>query len=313
MEGIPLPPKHTGDLLQEVVAQARALPNEGAVADYIPALAEVDPEQLGIAVVELDGQVHTAGDADVLFSIQSISKVFGLTLAMERMGDNLWERVRMEPSGQAFNSIMQLEWEHGIPRNPFINAGAIVVADTLVSRYSASRTAFTQFVQNLSQNQGIQVNEQVWDSEREHGSRNAALAYLMKSFGNIQASVDDVLEHYFYQCSLDMSCVDLARALGFLANRGVQPGSEQVVCDPRSTHRINAMMSTSGMYDQSGEFAFSVGLPAKGGVGGGLVAVVPEYGVICAWSPRLNPYGNSHRGMFMVRALAEELGLSVYS
>ncbi|RUO42809.1 glutaminase [Aliidiomarina taiwanensis] len=313
MEGIPLPPKHTGELLKDVVAQARALPNEGAVADYIPALAKVDPNYLGLAVVELDGQVHTAGDAHVPFSIQSISKVFGLTLAMERMGDSLWERVRMEPSGQAFNSIMQLEWEHGIPRNPFINAGAIVVADTLVCRYSASRTAFTQFVQSLAQNESIQVNEQVWDSEREHGARNAALAYLMKSFGNIKASVEHVLDHYFYQCSLDMSCVDLARALGFLANRGVQPGTDEVVCDPRSTHRINAMMSTSGMYDQSGEFAFSVGLPAKGGVGGGLVAVVPDYGVICAWSPRLNPYGNSHRGMFMVRTLAEELGLSVYS
>ncbi|HLV48535.1 MAG TPA: glutaminase, partial [Aliidiomarina sp.] len=278
-----------------------------------PALAEVDPNHLGIAVAELDGKVHIAGDARIPFSIQSISKIFGLTLAMERVGDALWDRVRMEPSGHAFNSIVQLEWEHGIPRNPFINAGAIVVADTLVSHYSASRTALTQFIRSLAQNPIIFVDEVVWESEREHGARNAALAYLMKSFNNIEANVDDVLDHYFYQCSVSMSCVDLARALGFLANRGVQPGTGEVICDPRSTRRINAMMSTSGMYDQSGEFAFSVGLPAKGGVGGGLVAVVPDYGVICAWSPKLNHFGNSHRGMFMIRQVAEELGLSVYS
>jgi len=313
MEGIPQHPKHTAELLQEILQRTQALPNDGAVANYIPALAEVDPEYLGIAVAELDGKVHIAGDAQMPFSIQSISKIFGLTLAMERVGDQLWNRVRMEPSGHAFNSIVQLEWEHGIPRNPFINAGAIVVADTLVSHYSASRTALTQFIRNLAQNPLIFVDEVVWESEREHGARNAALAYLMKSFNNIEANVDDVLDHYFYQCSISMSCVDLARSLSFLANRGVQPGTGEVICDPRSTRRINAMMSTSGMYDQSGEFAFTVGLPAKSGVGGGLVAVVPDYGVICAWSPKLNSFGNSYRGMFMIRQVAEELGLSVYS
>lgn len=313
MEGTPQRPKHTAELLQDILARARDLPNEGKVADYIPALAEVDPSYLGIAVAELDGNVHIAGDAQIPFSIQSISKVFGLALAMERMGDALWKRVRMEPSGQAFNSIVQLEWEQGIPRNPFINAGAIVVADTLVSHYSASRTALIQFVRNLANNPLIHADETVWDSEREHGSRNAALAYLMKSFNNIEADVEAVLDHYFYQCAISMSCVDLARALAFLANRGVQPGTREVICDPRSTHRINAMLSTSGMYDQSGEFAFSVGLPAKSGVGGGLIAVVPDYGAICAWSPKLNGFGNSHKGMFMITQIAEELGLSVYS
>ena len=313
MEGTLQRPKHTAELLQDILERAKALPEQGKVADYIPALAEVNPDYTGIAVAELDGNVHIAGDAQIPFSIQSISKIFGLTLAMERMGDALWQRVRMEPSGQAFNSIMQLEWEQGIPRNPFINAGAIVVADTLVSHYSASRTALIQFVRSLANNPLIHADETVWESEREHGSRNAALAYLMKSFNNIEADVETVLDHYFYQCSLNMSCVDVARSLAFLANRGLQPSSREIICDPRSTHRINAMLSTSGMYDQSGEFAFSVGLRAKSGVGGGLVAVVPDYGVICAWSPKLNRFGNSCRGMFMVTQLAEELGLSVYS
>ncbi|CUS47497.1 MAG: glutaminase GlsA [Idiomarinaceae bacterium HL-53] len=313
MEGQVTQPLQTQALLDELLGAARALPDEGEVANYIPALAQVDASQLGIAVVEINGNVHTAGDAQVPFSIQSISKIFGLLLAMQRSDDSLWQRVRMEPSGQAFNSIVQLEWEHGIPRNPFINAGAIVIADILASRYSASRTAFIQFIRNLAQNESIIADEVVWESERAHGNRNAAMAYLMKSFGNIQEDVQDVLDHYFYQCAVSMSCVDLARSLAFLANRGVHPCNQQRVCDFRSVHRVNALLSTSGMYDQSGEFAFTVGLPAKSGVGGGLVAIVPDYGVICAFSPKLNPYGNPHKGMYMITQFAERLGLSVFS
>jgi len=313
MEGTPKQPSDIDKILEELVQDARSLEEKGKVADYIPALAEVDAEYTGIAVVELDGKVHKAGDADVPFSIQSISKVFGLILAMERLGDELWERVRMEPSGHAYNSIVQLEWEDGIPRNPFINAGAIVISDILVSHYSSSKSAFIQFLRQLSGNPLVHVNDIVWESERLTGNRNAALAYLMKSFGNIESEVPDVLDHYFYQCAVEMSCVDLAKSMSFLANKGVQPGTGDTVCDARRTHRINALLSTSGMYDQSGEFAFSVGLPAKSGVGGGLLAVVPDYGVICAWSPPLNSYGNPLRGKHMVTNFAQRLGLSVYS
>ncbi|MCL5050547.1 MAG: glutaminase [Firmicutes bacterium] len=312
MEGTPKRPSNQELLLNEILQEALALPLSGEVANYIPALASVNPNQCGIAVANLDGQVHVAGDADVPFSIQSVSKVFGLTLAMLRMGDDLWQRVHMEPSGQAFNSIVQLEWEHGIPRNPFINAGAIVVADTLVSHYSASKNALMSFVRGLADRPEIAVNQDVFLSEKQHGSRNAALAYLMKSFGNIEADVEDALDHYFYQCSIEMSCRDVARSLSFLANRGVQPHSGDTIVSRRDAHRINAIMQTSGMYDQSGEFAFEVGLPAKSGVGGGIVAIVPNYGVICAWSPRLNQYGNSCMGMYMITRLAEKLGLSVY-
>ena len=284
----------------------------GAVADYIPALAAVDADQYALSVATLDGHCYAFGANETPFSIQSISKIFGLIMAMERLGDDLWQRVRMEPSGQAFNSIVQLEWEKGIPRNPMINAGAILVSDVLVSHYSTSKSALLNMVRRLAHNDHICSDEQVYLSELEHGSRNSALAYLMKSFGNIESDVSEVLDHYFWQCSLAMTSSDLARSLTFLANGGVDPLSGQQLCSKRDTQRINALLGTSGMYDQSGQFAFEVGLPAKSGVGGGIVAIVPSFGVICAWSPRLNSFGNSSRGMWMVREIASKLGLSVY-
>lgn len=298
--------------LKRLVSEARALPVSGKVADYIPALARVNPEMVGLALATIDGKLYSAGDARTAFSIQSLSKILGLVMAMNRVGDNLWQRVHMEPSGLPFNSIVQLEYEHGIPRNPFINAGAILIADVLVSHYSASRQAFISFIRQLAGCEQIFVDENVLMSEKQHGNRNAAMAYLMKSFSNIDADVEKVLAHYFYQCSVNMSCEQLAKSLTFLANRGVQPLTEKIICSRRDAHRVNAILSTSGMYDQSGEFAFTVGLPAKSGVGGGIVAIVPGYGVICAWSPRLNNFGNSCLGMHMITAVAEQLGLSVY-
>jgi glutaminase len=285
---------------------------QGKVADYIPALASVKPDLVGISVATIDGKVVGAGDYQRPFSIQSISKVFGLVMAMNRVGDSLWQRVRMEPSGQPFNSIIQLEWEKGIPRNPVINAGAILVSDVLTSHFSSSKLAFITFVRKLAGNDNIRVDHDVYQSELTHGNGNAALAYLMKSFGNIQAEVPEVLSHYFTQCSIAMSCEQLASSLLFLANKGVDPRTKKTICTARDAHRVNAILSTSGMYDQSGEFAFSVGLPAKSGVGGGVVAIVPGYGVICTWSPPLNSFGNSVVGMGLVASFAEELGLSIY-
>ncbi|KPD24266.1 MULTISPECIES: glutaminase A [Idiomarina] len=298
-------------LLRDIHEQAMTI-NTGKVADYIPALAAVDPEQCALTVATLDGETFTFGDTQTQFSIQSISKIFGLILAMERLGDELWERVKMEPSGQAFNSIVQLEWEKGIPRNPMINAGAILVSDVLVSHYSASKNAVLSFVRSLCGNEEVYADHEVHESEKDHGHRNAALAHLMKSFGNIDSDVDELLDHYFWQCALSMSCENLARSFTFLANDGVCPFSKKEIMSKRDSQRINALLSTSGMYDQSGEFAFTVGVPAKSGVGGGIVAIVPDFGVISAWSPRLNEFGNSARGMFMVREVANKLGLSVY-
>lgn len=300
------------DKLQALLLAQRDNFVNGAVADYIPALASVKADFAGISVATIDGKSVGAGDYQHPFSIQSISKVFGLVMAMNRIGDSLWQRVKMEPSGQPFNSIIQLEWEKGIPRNPVINAGALLVADVLTSHFSASKLAFLSFVRKLANNETIRVDQQVYQSELSHGNRNAALAYLMKSFGNIEAEIPDVLSHYFTQCSVAMSCQQLAQSLLFLANKGVDPITKNVICSPKDAHRVNAILSTSGMYDQSGEFAFSVGLPAKSGVGGGLIAIVPNYGVICTWSPPLNSFGNSVVGMKLVEGIAEELGLSIY-
>jgi len=298
--------------LEELLITQQSLKTQGHVADYIPALAEVSPTLMGISVATVDGKVFGAGDDKIPFSIQSISKIFGLVMAMNRIGDDLWQRVNMEPSGQPFNSIIQLEWEKGIPRNPVINAGALLIADVLASHFSASKLAFLSFMRSLSGDNNIYIDNHVYQSELSHGSRNAALAYLMKSFGNIEAEIPDVLSHYFTQCSISMNCQQLATSLLFLANKGIDPRTKNSICTPRDTHRVNAILSTSGMYDQSGEFAFSVGLPAKSGVGGGVVAVVPNYGVICAWSPPLNKYGNSIIGTNLVLGIAEELGLSIY-
>ncbi|AVJ55052.1 glutaminase [Idiomarina sp. OT37-5b] len=304
-------PDDLNRLLQEIYDEAMTI-TSGKVADYIPALAEVNPDYCALTLATLDGEVFNVGDTQQPFSIQSVSKIFGLMLAMERLGDELWQRVKMEPSGQAFNSIVQLEWEKGIPRNPMINAGAILVSDVLVSRYSASKNAVLSLVRTLCGNESVHADHEVHLSEKAHGHRNAALAHLMKSFGNIESDVDELLDHYFWQCALTMTCENLARSFTFLANDGVCPFSKNSIMSKRDSQRINALLSTSGMYDQSGEFAFTVGVPAKSGVGGGIVAVVPDFGVIAAWSPRLNEYGNSARGMFMVRELANRLGLSVY-
>ncbi|WP_281557977.1 glutaminase B [Thalassomonas sp. RHCl1] len=307
--------KNTIDLqekLQELLLAQRDNFLQGKVADYIPALASVKPDLMGISVATIDGQVFGAGDYQHPFSIQSISKVFGLVMAMNRIGDSIWQRVRMEPSGQPFNSIIQLEWEKGIPRNPVINAGAILVSDILTSHFSASKLAFLSFVRKLAENDNIYVDNQVYLSELKHGNLNAALAYLMKSFGNIEAEVPDVLSHYFTQCSISMNCEQLAKSLLFLANKGIDPRTKDTICTVRNAHKVNAILSTSGMYDQSGEFAFSVGLPAKSGVGGGVIAIVPGYGVICTWSPPLNDYGNSVVGMNLMADITEELGLSIY-
>jgi glutaminase len=298
--------------LDALLLAQEAKHTQGQVADYIPALAEVSAKRMGACVATIDGKTVGAGDHQIAFSIQSISKVFGLVMAMNRVGDDLWQRVNMEPSGQPFNSIIQLEWEKGIPRNPVINAGALLVADVLTSRFSASKLAFLSFMRSLADDESILIDCNVYQSELSHGNRNAALAYLMKSFGNIEAEIPDVLSQYFTQCSVAMSCEQLAKSLLFLANKGIDPKSNKVICSPRDAHRVNAILSTSGMYDQSGEFAFSVGLPAKSGVGGGVIAIVPNYGVICTWSPPLNKFGNSVVGTNLVASLAEELGLSIY-
>ncbi|KEA63945.1 Glutaminase [Marinobacterium lacunae] len=295
------------DWVESIDTRARERLGQGRVADYIPALAEQDPSRFGIAICTTDGEVYAAGDAQDSFSIQSISKVFLLTLSLRIFGNDLWERVGLNPSGMPFNSLSQLEVERGKPRNPFINAGAIVVTDHLVSAYAAPSQYLQDVVRRLSGNNSVLIDRRVLDSEWQHRSRNAAMAYLMKSFGNIGNEVDDVLYAYFACCALGMSCVDLAVAFNYLAASGYSRMADERIIEPELSRKINSIMFTSGMYDAAGEFAYRVGLPAKSGVGGGILAVVPGRLSVCVWSPALDGNGNSVAGQYALELLSDEL------
>jgi len=302
------------DLLSEVLAAAEPHRASGRVADYIPALAKVDPNKLGIAFADKDGRVWGAGDCDEPFSIQSISKVFTLALALDRVGADLWEKVGREPSGSAFNSIVQLETERGKPRNPLINPGAMVVTDQLIGDRSgdAAIADLLALLRAQARDDGIAVDEEVARSEAETGARNRALAWFMKSFGTLSNDVETVVGAYFRQCSVAMSCRQLARAGLFLAFDGRDPETEVEVTAWHRARRINSVMMLCGHYDNSGEFAFRVGLPGKSGVGGGILAIAPGHGSIAAWSPALNASGTSAAGAAALEALVERTGWSVF-
>jgi glutaminase len=287
---------------------------EGRVADYIPQLAGVDPRRFGLAIVTLDGRLHAAGDAEVPFSIQSISKVFLLTLALGRHGEAIWRRVGREPSGSAFNSIVQLELEHGIPRNPFINAGAIVVTDMVLAGHTPREAIgeILRFVRFLADDESVSIDRDVARSETATGDRNYALAHFMHGFGRLEHPVDLVLGVYFHQCALAMSCHQLARAGLFLAAGGRNPLTGHSVVRPERARRINALMLTCGHYDGSGDFAWRVGLPGKSGVGGGILAVAPGRAAIAVWSPGLDDTGNSLLGSRALELLAQRTGWSVF-
>ncbi len=307
-----------GPLVTEIAARM-ALAESGRVADYIPELAKVSADHFGLAVVLADGSEFAAGDADTRFSIQSVSKVFALVEALGRHGDRVWDRVGREPSGSAFNSIIQLELEQGRPRNPFINAGALAVTDLIANGRDSSDSAgegigdILRLVRRLAGDDSIAVDGAVAYSEAATGFRNAALANYMRAFGTIAGPVAATLDVYFHQCAIAMSCRQLARAGRFLAHGGIDPASGRAVVAPERARRINALMLTCGHYDASGEFAFRVGLPAKSGVGGGILAIAPGRASIAVWSPGLSPQGNSLRGTQALEDLAHAMGWSVFN
>ena len=290
-------------ILHEIEAEIQPFFSQGNVASYIPALANIDPNQFSMAICMFDGTTYGVGDINKKFSIQSISKVFTFTLALNYYGKELYKRVGHEPSGNPFNSLVQLEYENGIPRNPFINAGALVTADSLISIYKDE--AFNQileFIKMVSANDNISYDEEIFQSELEYGFRNFALVNMIKSYGNIKNNINDVINTYFKQCSIMMSSKELAKSMLFLANHGVNPLTKESVISESKAKRINSLMLTCGHYDASGDFAYKVGLPGKSGVGGGIVAVVPKKMAICVYSPKLNTQGNS-----LVGTLALEL------
>lgn len=302
-------------LVHKIAADMAEETDRGKVADYIPGLACVDPNQFGIAIIMADGSTHVAGDGETLFSIQSISKVFALTIALGKIGDALWQRVGREPSGSAFNSIVQLEQEHGIPRNPFINAGAIVVSDVVLSGHRPREAIgeILRFMRQLAHDDSIFIDNDVAQGEHDTGFRNTALVNYMRAFGNIHNPVDEVLGVYFHQCALAMNCRQLAAAGRFLMMHGRDPVTGHSIVPPMRAKRINALMMMCGHYDGSGEFAFRVGMPGKSGVGGGILTIVPGVASIAVWSPGLNDRGNSKIGSLALERLAAATGWSVFN
>ena len=301
-------------VVSEIAEEMGKRPDRGEVASYIPELARVDPNAFAIAVIDAEGNVASAGDSDTPFSIQSISKVFTLTLALGKVGDRLWRRVGREPSGSPFNSVVQLEYERGIPRNPFINAGAIAVTDLILSGHQPREALgeILQFMRFLAGDQTISIDKAVAASEQRTGFRNAALANYMKSFGVIENPVEFTLGVYFHHCAIAMTCEQLAKAGRFLAHSGRNPETGMSVVPPERARRINAVMLTCGHYDGSGEFAYRVGLPGKSGVGGGILAIAPGKASIAVWSPGLDVNGNSHLGRIALEALTKRMGWSIF-
>lgn len=298
-------------IIDEIHSEVLPLLGQGKVANYIPELAKIDPKEIGIAICDIDGNVFSVGDCKTPFSIQSISKLFTLCLAIRLDDSKLWSRVGMEPSGTAFNSLVLLEEESGIPRNPFINAGAIVITDIILGKSKHPSDSILNFMQEISNSKKIKFNDTVAVSERKHGHRNAALTYLMKDYGNILEEVEEVLNLYCSHCSLELDCEDLARASYFLINKGKDIDGN-VILTPRDVKRVNSLMMTSGLYNNAGKFAFEVGIPAKSGVGGGIVGVLPGKFSISVWSPELNETGNSLIGMKIMELFTTKTGMSVF-
>ncbi|MGW3289341.1 glutaminase [Streptomyces sp. NPDC001002] len=298
-------------VLERIAEEMERTPGRGRPADYIPALAACDPRRFGMAVAELDGTVYGVGDWREPFSTQSITKVFTLALDLAREGDELWEHVGREPSGNPFNSLIQLEYENGIPRNPFINAGALVVTDRLQTRTGDASGELLTFLRTESGNPDLDFDLDVAASESANGDRNAALAHFMASYGNIDNPVPVLLEQYFMQCSVRASCADLALAAGFLARHGSRADGTRLLTLTQAK-QVNAVMLTCGTYDAAGEFAYRVGLPGKSGVGGGIIAIVPGRCTLCVWSPGLDERGNSVAGVVALDRFTTLTGVSVF-
>jgi len=300
-------------ILKEIQEEIQKYFTKGKLPNYIPMLAQANENDFAMSIITLDGKEYHIGCSNKKFSIQSISKVFTFTLALEHYSKELYKRVGHEPSGNPFNSLVQLEYESGIPRNPFINAGAIVTTDCLTSIYE--NNAFNEildFIKKVSNDQDITFNEDIFISELGHGFKNFALINMMKSYHNIKNPIDDVIQTYFKQCSIMMNTKQLAHAMLFLANHGRDPFSKEPIISESKAKRINSLMLTCGHYDASGDFAYKVGLPGKSGVGGGIVAIVPKKMAICVYSPKLNFHGNSLIGTKALELFTTKTGLSIF-
>lgn len=299
------------NIITEAYRFTNQLPYEGNVATYIPELADIDPTKFGVHVTALDGTSYGIGDHLEKFSIQSIAKVLALSLAYKIAGEKIWTRVDVEPSGTNFNSLILLETNDGIPRNPFINAGALVICDILISNLKNANNDFLDFVRDLSEIPDLNYSTKIANSEKATGYRNVALCNFIKSFGNIENKPEEVLDFYFNMCSLEMDCQQISQTFTFLANDGKKTNGKEII-SKRQSKRINALMLTCGFYDESGEFAFKVGLPGKSGVGGGTVVIHPYRFAAAVWSPKLNPKGNSYKGMRFLEEVTDNSDFTIF-
>ena len=300
------------NILFKINNSLEKLKKQGEVASYIPELSKVDPNKFGVHITTIDNQHFNIGDSNEKFSIQSIAKVLSLTLAYKVSGEKIWKRLGVEPSGTAFNSLIQLEYNNGIPRNPLINAGAIVICDILVSYFKEPKAEFLNFVREISGNPTLDFCSRIAESEKQTGYKNVALINLMKSFNNIKNDIDVVMDFYYNLCSIEMTCKELSRTFLFLTTDGIDPISNKKIISESKSKRINAIMQLCGFYDEAGEFAFKVGLPGKSGVGGGIVAIHPNKYSIAVWSPRLNKKGNSKKGMKFLEQFTTKTQLSIF-
>jgi glutaminase len=299
-------------IISKVAKEIQNYKNCGEVADYISELSTVNPNKFGIHLTTIKNKQYSFGDANEKFSIQSIAKVLSLVFAFKLENEKLWKRVGVEPSGTPFNSLAQLELDAGIPRNPLINSGAIVICDVLISHLKNPKNDFIEFVRKVSGIESIDYCPRIANSEKLTGYRNTALVSLMKSFGNIKNNIDEVMDLYFNVCSIEMTCQELSQTFLFLANHGVCPITNEVIINKSKSKRINAIMQTCGFYDEAGEFSFKVGLPGKSGVGGGIVAIYPNKYSIAVWSPKLNKKGNSTKGIQFLELFTTETQTSIF-
>ncbi|MDN3687020.1 glutaminase [Cyclobacterium jeungdonense] len=300
------------ELISEVYQEVNELDLRGKVADYIPELTKVSRNRFGIALIDLEGKVYGVGDYQVPFSIQSISKVFTLTMVFHKFRSKLWSRVNVEPSGNPFNSIAQLEYEKGVPRNPFVNPGALVITDALTSKFENPTQSIRDYIDELAGQHCVRINEEVMQSELQHAERNTAMAYFLKAYKNFDNDIPEVIRTYVYQCSIEMCCEELAKAFSYLANDGYSIFAKREILNESQSRRVNALMLTCGFYDESGEFAFRVGLPGKSGVGGGVAAIMPGKFSIAVWSPELNEKGNSVKAIKALELLTDKLKFSLF-
>lgn len=299
-------------IVQETYTHVLTKENNGTLASYIPELSKVSPDKFGVCLSTIDNKQYCVGDYSEKFSIQSVVKIFSLIMAYRLFGHDTWERIGVEPSGTPFNSLVQLESDQGKPRNPFMNSGALVVCDMLISKLNNPKKDFLEFINTVSHNSHIKFSEETVQSEKSVGYRNIALCNYIKSYGNIHNNPDDVLDLYFNICSIKMTCQELSKACMFLANNGQTLTTNEQILNASQTKRVNAIMQTCGFYDESGEFSFKVGLPGKSGVGGGIIAIHPNKYSIAVWSPKLNAKGNSYRGMKFLELLTTRMQSSIF-